>query len=164
MIQDLWYAYWLRKIKAKEVCIIPMFIVFSYTGINGHCICIILRCSQIKKNIQQNLIKYAPPHIHKVLQELTTQEAIAVSRKCCCQVLLIVDNLISHFLDQFDQLTTRWTSDKKKQGRGFDCRVNCRLFIFYVFTAGLLFHFHSFYSWLLYTCIFCSFWTAPLLL
>ena len=119
-----------------------------------------LRCLQMSKNIQQNLTKYAPAHIDKVLQELTTQEAIAVSRKCCCQVLLIVDNLISHFLDQFDQLTTRWTSDKKKQGRGFDCRVNCRLFIFYVFTAGLLFHFHSFYFWLLSSSIFCSFWTA----
>ena len=124
--QDLRCTTWIRKIKAKEVCIILTFttcIIFIFTN------CIMLRCLQMSKNIQQNLTKYAPAHIDKVLQELTTQEAIAVSRKCCRQVLLIVDNLISHFLDQFDQLTTRWTSDKKKQGRGFDCRVNCRLFI-----------------------------------
>ena len=124
--QDLRCTSWIGKIKAKEVCIILMFtncIIFIFTN------CIMLRCLQISKNIQQNLTKYAPAHIDKVLQELTTQEAIAVSRKCCRQVFLIVDNLISHFLDQFDQLTTRWTSDRKKQGKGFDCRVNCRLYI-----------------------------------
>ena len=73
-----------------------------------------------ERNQPQKLTKHAINFFHfpQILQEFTTQEAVSVSWKCSCPVDNIFFNL--------DQLPIRWTSDKRKQGKGFDCRVNCR--------------------------------------